>query len=137
MSYLITNTLKRWLQLVLLPLLAGAAVYRFLRSERTAIFGDGTAIELPLPGILLQSLPSLLWSFALASALFLIWRPPSKRGVWAIIGSALAVSLLFEAWQAADFGIGTFDWNDCLFSVAGCLFSLLVFQKKMVHENHD
>lgn len=44
-------------------------------------------------------------------------------------------SLLFEFWQAADFGLGTFDWNDCLFAIAGCLLSVVVFQTKYLNEN--
>ncbi len=123
--------------MVLLPLLTGAGIYRFLRSKRPAILGDGPVVELPLPTLLLQSSPSLLWSFALCSALLLIWRPSAKWAVWAIVGGAVGVSLLFEVWQAADFGIGTFDWKDCLFSVAGCLLSLLIFQKFKFHEDHD
>ncbi|MBK9016585.1 MAG: hypothetical protein IPM82_22305 [Saprospiraceae bacterium] len=132
-----TNMLKQALLLVLFPLLVGAAIYRFFRPKRAAFFGDGATIELPIPALILHSLPSLLWSFAMASALILVWHPKAKAGVWLLGIIASVVSLLFEAWQAADFGIGTFDWNDCLFSVTGCLFSLLVFQKMMVHENHD
>ena len=129
--------LLQWAVLVVVPLLAGATVYRFLRSKRPAIFGDGTVLELPLPGVVLQSFPSLLWSFALASALLLVWRPSAKMGVLLLGCGATVVSVFFEFWQAADAGHGTFDWNDVLFSGAGCLFSMLIFSKIKGNENHN
>lgn len=121
--------------LVFLPLVIGAGIYRFLRTTRPTLFDDGQALKLPLPSALLDSAPSLLWSFALTSALLLIWKPTTQLARLAIVGTTIAVSLLFEAWQAANIGTGTFDWYDCLFSIIGCLFSVLVLQKTILHEN--
>lgn len=114
------NTLAVFIATVLLPLAIGAAIYRFLRITRPAILGNGAAIHLPIPSVILQSAPSLLWSFALTSALLLIWKPQRLAAQIGIAGATVVVSILFELWQAADIGQGTFDWYDCLFSIIGC-----------------
>lgn len=137
LNYFSRTCLRQYALLVLLPLLAGAAVYRFLRLKPPAIFGNGAGIESPLPDVILQSLPSFLWSFALTSALLLVWQPRSKFGAYWLAGLAGIVSVLFEVWQAADATRGTFDWCDALFSLAGCLLAMLAFSKMIVHENHD
>lgn len=123
--------------MVFLPLIIGAGIYRFLRTDRPILFGDGQAFELPLPSLLLSSAPSFLWSFAFTSTLFLIWKPTTKSGRLAIVGGAVLVSILFEAWQATEIGTGTFDWYDCLFSVMGCLLSAYRLQKIILHENKN
>ena len=115
--------------LVLLPLLLGAAIYRFLRTTRPAMLGNGAAIHLPIPTVALQSAPSFLWSFALTSALLLIWKPQRLAAQVGITGATVVVSILFEAWQAADMGLGTFDGYDCLFSVIGCGLSLFITKR--------
>ncbi|MCF8244798.1 MAG: hypothetical protein K9J37_09775 [Saprospiraceae bacterium] len=131
-----TNNIANRLKLVIAPLLVGTAVYRFFRSKRPSILGESPALYLS-KNIFLQSAPSFLWSFALASALLLIWKPATKVAAFSIAVLTALVSVLFEFWQAANLGSGTFDWNDCLFSMIGCLISTLVFQKMMVNENLD
>ncbi len=123
-----TNTFIQWATYVVLPLGLGAIFYRFFRSKRPIILGDGPALELSQP-IVLQAVPSLLWSFALTAAMLLIWKPARNFGVIAVAGIAVLVSLLFEIWQAADIGLGKFDWCDGLFSIAGCLLSTLIFKR--------
>lgn len=128
--------IAQWLSYVAFPLGIGALFYRLFRSRRPFILGDGATLELSQP-IILQSVPSLLWAFALTAAMFLIWKPALKVGIVAVTGFVILISLLFEIWQAADSGKGTFDWNDCLFSVAGCLFSVLIFKRKYSNEIND
>ncbi len=123
------TSLVKWMVYVAFPLAAGAAFYRYLRPNHAAIFGKGQVFDAPLPSIVAQSLPSLLWSFALTAAFLLIWGPTAKLTAFYIAGFTALVSILFEIWQAADIGTGTFDWKDCLFSVAGCLISLFTFHK--------
>jgi hypothetical protein len=130
------NPLQNWLLLVALPLALGAAFYRFFRSNRPFILGEGPAFIFT-QNQLLPSTPSLLWSLALCSALLLVWKPQQKKGVWMVAIFVALISVAFERWQAAGFGRGTFDWNDCLFSLAGCLISTLFFQKTLVHEKLD
>lgn len=131
------SNLVRWLVFVFLPLLIGAVFYRYYRPKHTAIFGESNVLESPLPVMVTQSLPSLLWSFALTAAFCLIWRPVTKLAAFYITGLTAVVSILFEVWQAADIGIGTFDKSDCIFSILGCLVSALIFHKTVVHENLD
>ncbi len=125
---LASNIFIQWFSLVVFPLGLGAIFYRLVRSKRPIILGDGPALELSQP-IVMQAVPSLLWSFALTAAMLLIWKPARNIGVAAVAGIAILVSLLFETWQAADIGLGTFDWCDGLFSIAGCLLSTLIFKK--------
>jgi hypothetical protein len=125
---LASNTFIQWAAYVAFPLGLGAIFYRLFRSKRPIILGDGPALELSQP-IVLQAVPSLLWSFALTAAMLLIWKPAHNFGVIAVAGIAVLVSLLFEIWQAADIGLGTFDCCDGLFSIAGCLLSTLIFKR--------
>jgi hypothetical protein len=120
--------LKRAVMTVMLPLLSGAVFYRFLRQNRPTLFDEGQPLYVTLPQAV-QSVPSLLWSFALASALLLIWRPVTTGGKWLVVAVAVFVSAIFEGWQAAGGARGTFDWCDLLFSVAGCGLATVVFAK--------
>ena len=127
--------LGRWGSFVLLPLLLGALTYRFLRDNKPAFFGMEPAIQLPTITFLLHSLPSFLWSFALTSALLLVWQPVTYAERKWLLVVAVATSALFEVAQAADFMPGTFDWRDIAFSLTGCLVASLIF-KKINHANH-
>ncbi|MBI1223643.1 MAG: hypothetical protein GC192_00270 [Bacteroidetes bacterium] len=125
------EVLIKWCIWVATPLVVGALFYRFLRPRRTAIFGKGPNIDLPLPAHVGASLPSLLWSFALTAALLLIWKPKTMATAFTVAGFTALISVVFEGWQAAEFGRGTFDWNDCLFSVVGCLAAIFFLKNNI------
>jgi hypothetical protein len=120
--------LKQLALSVVLPLLAGAAFYRCLRQNRPPLFAEGQPLGVVLPAAA-QCVPSLLWSFALASALLLVWRPSAKKRAWMLAGIAAATASIFEGWQAAGAGRGTFDWYDLLASLVGCAIAVPVFFK--------
>jgi hypothetical protein len=88
----------------------------FLGGARRAIHGV-------LPAWLEGILPDVLWSFALAWVLAVVWRhEEGERGararrVWLALGLALAAG--WEIGQGLGWLPGMFDWLDLVGSVAG------------------
>ena len=136
MKKTISNLLLQWLTVVVLPMILGAAFYQYFRSKRPIFLGEEPVLGL-YQGWFWESTPSFLWSFALASAMLLIWKPRRNSEIYVVTGFVVVVSFLFEFWQAANAGRGTFDLEDCVVSVVGCLFALLLFKKMIVHEKPE
>lgn len=127
--------IKKWLLLVVLPLALGGLGYWLLRPAGSVPFISWLDVP-PSPlgasnftSFISRSWPSLIWSYALAMALLLIWRMPDKKATLLLSSIAFGVSVVFELAQRQDLMPGSFDWWDVLFSGLGVGSAALLFQK--------
>lgn len=119
---------------VLLPVVAGAAIYVLWRSPFLRVFqwldtaGAATPVRslraavMParawLPSWVLFSLPDGLWVYALTSWLTRIWRDAAGRGRWLWLSIGPVLGIGSELGQWAGLVPGTFDVVDLVGGVA-------------------
>jgi hypothetical protein len=79
-----------------------------------AVRSTAAPVRSYLPDVLLFSLPTALWAFALVAVMAHIWRGQTARArhAWLAVSIVFAVGLEFG--QLCGFIPGTFDANDIL-----------------------
>jgi hypothetical protein len=132
---------------VVLPVVAGAAIYVAWRSPSLNLFRwleliglSSAALELRailggvrefLPRILLFSGPDALWVYALTSAMLLIWRGPTRSiRAWLWISAGFTISFVTELGQALDRFPGTFDAADLICTFGAALLAIWNLRRK-------
>jgi hypothetical protein len=112
---------------VLLPLLMGTIFYLLFSPGNgvTEIFHVKASLFKANHYLrfLYQSLPDLLWAFAMANYFLLCCQAKSKIAIAIVVTAAFLLCLLFELLQASGIIKGTFDLFDILVYVLGCIFS--------------
>lgn len=97
---------------VMLPLLAGAAIYLLLSPARRIFFEWLPEIpNAPLHSWIVYSLPDGLWAFSLV--LFLLFA--LRGGAFVVATFATSAALMPEFLQGLHIFPGTFDWIDVIF----------------------
>jgi hypothetical protein len=129
---------------ILLPLVAGATVYLFLRGEAT-IAEDAIgwsfvpryqAGSSPLLDVFTGSFPDFCWLYALLCTQTLIWGK-SKRVPWIIMALLYTTPLLTELLQAMQLMAGTGDWFDLIAYGCAILIHAKTYKPNHAYENNN
>lgn len=127
-----------------MPLVAGAAVYLFVRGDAT--IGEAAigwsfvpryhAGSSPMLDVFTGSFPDFCWLYALLCAQSLIWGS-IKRVPRVILALLYTTPLLTELLQAMQLIAGTGDWFDVIAYGLAMLIHAKTYKPRHVYENNN
>jgi hypothetical protein len=138
----VTAILARFFGHVIFPLVAGVVSYVAWRTTEVRIVmwlprGFSRALRetvgrIPMPEIVVGSLPDLAWAWAFGATLSLVWRGRAWRDKRLWLGAGAIFALGVEVGQAARVIPGTFDVVDLLAVGLGYVGGAVLVDRKQL-----